>query len=53
MIPKEIINKLEPESANIKSGNPLLISMAISMKRIADILEEKYQYRTGEKNDPR
>lgn len=37
VIPKSILEKLEPEAANISSGNPLLISIAISMKRIADV----------------
>lgn len=40
VIPKSIIDKLEPEAANISSGNPLLISIAISMKRIADVASE-------------
>lgn len=38
MIPKSILEKLEPETATISTGNPLLISIAISMKRIADML---------------
>ena len=37
MIPKSILEKLEPECLDISSGNPLLISIAISIKRIADV----------------
>lgn len=41
MIPKSILEKLEPDAATISTGNPLLISIAISVKRIADILTMK------------
>ena len=60
MIPKSILEKLEPECLDISSGNPLLISIAISIKRIADVAcelayidEEKEEKKPWQKPPPR